>query len=516
MKRTIGFLFLFFLLFTGTVCAAGQVRSKSDLNKRGMIIGVGTGDIAELAVLQEFPNAKIAYYDDKFSGYESVASGKIDAFVYDLRQMELTIESGRAGVQLLDETMDWTTKIAVGISSVSKIPDLENQVNRFIAQMGEAGTLNEMYQRWVVENREEMPPLAAMAQGKAELHLTVGTSGIVPPYSYYGADGLTGYDIELAERFAYWLGADLTFKVYDYGSIIAAASTGQIDVIMANLQVMDERAENFLFSDTLYEEKLGIMVRDADPAEDAKSAALISLWNRVSSSFEKTFIRENRWKLFAEGILNTVVITVLSVLLGTALGFGLFMLCRSGNKAANAVTRFCLSVIHGTPMVVLLMVLFYIVFGKLSVSGSVVAVFGFALTFGSAVFGILNVGIGAIDHGQYEAACALGYSGRKAFFRYILPQALPAMAEPFKHEVIGLIQATAVVGYIAVQDLTKMGDIVRSRTYEAFFPLISVTLIYFLLEGILAFIISRIGRKTDKRQRKQEDILKGVLTHDQN
>ena len=210
------------------------------------------------------------------------------------------------------------------------------------------------------------------------------------------------------------------------------------------------------------------------------------------------------------------MITVLSVLLGTALGFGLFMLCRSGNKAVNAVTHFCLSVIHGTPMVVLLMVLFYIVFGKLSVSGSVVAVFGFALTFGSAVFGILNVGIGAIDHGQYEAACALGYSGRKAFFRYILPQALPAMAEPFEHEVIGLIQATAVVGYIAVQDLTKMGDIVRSRTYEAFFPLISVTLIYFLLEGILAFIISRIGRKTDKRQRKQEDILKGVLTHDQN
>ena len=119
-----------------------------------------------------------------------------------------------------------------------------------------------------------------------------------------------------------------------------------------------------------------------------------------------------------------------------------------------------------------------------------------------------------MDQGQYEAAYALGYSSRRTFFRIILPQALPHVLPAYKGEIVGLIKATAIVGYVAVQDLTKMGDIVRSRTYEAFFPLIAVTIIYFLLEELFRFIVSRISIRTDPKNRKSEDILKGVKTDD--
>ena len=133
---------------------------------------------------------------------------------------------------------------------------------------------------------------------------------------------------------------------------------------------------------------------------------------------------------------------------------------------------------------------------------------------GAAVFGMLKMGVGAVDPGQYEAAYALGYSDRRTFFRIILPQALPHVMPGYRGEVVGLIKATAVVGYIAVQDLTKVGDIVRSRTYEAFFPLIAVTVIYFGMEALLVALVKRLQIRTDPKRRKREDILKGVKTDD--
>ena len=126
----------------------------------------------------------------------------------------------------------------------------------------------------------------------------------------------------------------------------------------------------------------------------------------------------------------------------------------------------------------------------------------------------MKIGVGAIDRGQYEAAYALGHSNIQTFYRIILPQAIPHVLPAYQGEIIGLLKATAVVGYIAVQDLTKMGDIVRSRTYEAFFPLIAVTIIYFILESLFTFVINRIRFVCDPKNRKPEQILKGVDIHD--
>jgi polar amino acid transport system substrate-binding protein len=170
--------------------------------------------------------------------------------------------------------------------------------------------------------------------------------------------------------------------------------------------------------------------------------------------------------------------------------------------------------IQGMPGVVLLMILYYVVFGSFSIGGVAVSVVGFTLTFGTTVFGLLKMGVGAVDEGQREAAYALGYSNRKTFFSIILPQALPHIIAPYKGEVVNLIKATSIVGYIAVQDLTKMGDIVHSRTYEAFFPLIAITIIYFALEGLLGLIVSRIAITFDPKRRTKDKILKGVITDD--
>ena len=157
-----------------------------------------------------------------------------------------------------------------------------------------------------------------------------------------------------------------------------------------------------------------------------------------------------------------------------------------------------------------LLILYYIVFSQARLSGVAISVITFTLIFAAAVFNMLKGGVVAVGTGQMEAAYSLGYTNRTAFFNIILPQVLPHILPSFKSQIKALIKATAVVGYVAVQDLTKMGDIVRSRTYEAFFPLIAVAVFYFLLAGLLIWIVDRVEIWTVHRRRSGEDAGKEV------
>ena len=144
-------------------------------------------------------------------------------------------------------------------------------------------------------------------------------------------------------------------------------------------------------------------------------------------------------------------------------------------------------------------------------SGIVVAIVGFILTFGSFVYDNLDLTVSGVDNGQKEAAYALGYSRNRTFFRIILPQAMKMFVPSYSGEIVNLIKATSVVGYIAVNDLTKMGDIIRGNTYEAFFPLIAVAVIYFAITWIIAGFLGILRKKTEPKRRKNKNILKGVV-----
>ena len=150
-------------------------------------------------------------------------------------------------------------------------------------------------------------------------------------------------------------------------------------------------------------------------------------------------------------------------------------------------------------------------FSEVNIPGAAVSVIAFTLIFAASVFNLLKAGVAAVGTGQMEAAYSLGYTERKAFFNIMLPQVLRHAMPAYKVSIKSLIKATAVVGYVAVQDLTKMGDIVRSRTYEAFFPLIAVAVIYFILAALLIWIVNKIevralpGRKSsDDGEEAQE------------
>lgn len=334
--------------------------------------------------------------------------------------------------------------------------------------------------------------------------VSVAACDSLEPMSYLGEGQLLGLDIETILLIAKELDVHVSFTPMDFSAALSSVGSGKADIACGSVVITDERKEAMDFVE--YLPASYVLIVRAKGADKAES----SLLDSIKSSFEKTFIRESRWKLFLQGIGTTLLIAVLSIIFGTALGFAVYMACRNGNPAANALTRFFTWLIQGMPVVVLLMILYYIIFAKTDVSGTFVAVIGFTLVFGAAVYGMLRSGVGAVPMGQTEAAYALGYGDGRAFFRIILPQAIPHFLPSYKGEIVGLIKASAVVGYIAVQDLTKMGDIVRGRTYEAFFPLIAVAVFYFILAAILTFLVGKIEVNINPRRRRKNDILKGV------
>ncbi len=503
------FILLAMALFLVTGCSGSgnkAITSLEQLSEPGIRIGVPSTIIEYDMLKKDYPNATVIPYTDSPLGYRDVANGRLDVFVYAREEMKLAIEHGTEGVKLLDGTYH-SNDAAVGISPAAKIPNLQEKINTFIRELRADGTLEDMFDRWVLRSEYEMPAIPKAENPK--YHLRVATSGTVMPYSYYVGTQLNGYDIELAYRFASWLGADVEFKVIDYGGIITAAATGEVDCIMANLYRTEENSKTIPFSETLFVVEMTGMVPDS-----ARPAAAKSFWDSIAESFEKTFIRENRWQLLLEGIGTTLLITVLSILLGTALGFGVFLLCRKGNPVANGLTHIMIRLVTGMPTVVLLMVLYYIIFGGLSIPGTIVSVICFTMVFGSAVFAMVNTGVSTVDKGQAEAACSLGFTDRKAFFDVVLPQAMPYIMPNYREQIAALVKATSVVGYVTVQDLTKMGDIIRSRTFEAFFPLLVVALVYFILADLLTALARRLELHTDPKRRTKEKIMKGVKAGD--
>ena len=507
------------LILKGDVPEVGQPAEGirwQDYN--GKKLGVIVGPIMENAAKQFFPDSEYLLLNGYPDCIAALLSKKIDGYLADEPEMKST-HAEQPDIDYIHERLTENDYCFAFRKNDPKSAALCQELNDFLARSWKNGTMQELDDIWFGTDESRKVVNMDDLTGKNGT-VRVITTATDMPYSYIKDGKNVGYDIDLVVRFCRDRGYALELGDVDFSGRIPAIESGKYD-FTTDMNVTPERQEQVLFSDptsyggvVLAVRSEDLTVANVDQNSDDKRPSKQPFLDSIRESFIKTFIRENRYKLFISGVLTTLKITLLSMIFGTLLGFALFMLCRNGNPFANGVTRFCTWLVQGMPMVVLLMILYYVIFGSVSISGVVVAVIGFTLTFGSAVFGLLKMGVGAVDIGQYEAAYALGYSNRRTFFKIILPQALPHVLPAYRGEIVSLIKATAIVGYIAVQDLTKMGDIVRSRTYEAFFPLIAVTIIYFVLEELVGLLVSRITINFDPKRRKAEKILKGVKIDD--
>ena len=223
------------------------------------------------------------------------------------------------------------------------------------------------------------------------------------------------------------------------------------------------------------------------------------MWEKLVADFYQNFIEDNRWKYITDGLQNTLKITFFAVLIGIVLGF-LVAIIRSTyenthRQILNAVCSVYLTVIRGTPVVVQLMIVYFVVFVTVNPGMVPTAILAFGINSGAYVAEIFRSGISSIERGQFEAGRSLGFNYAQTMWYIIMPQAFKNVVPTLANEFIVLLKETSVAGYIGLQDLTKGGDIIKSRTYSAFMPLIAVALIYLCMVMIFSYLVKLLERR---------------------
>lgn len=219
----------------------------------------------------------------------------------------------------------------------------------------------------------------------------------------------------------------------------------------------------------------------------------------------QNLIAEDRWKYIVRGLSTTLQITLFAVILGVVLGFVVAIVRSTYEKThklkfLNAICQLYLTVIRGTPVVVQLLIMYYVIFVSLK-SKLVVAVLAFGINSGAYVAEIIRGGIQSIDDGQFEGGRSLGFTYAQTMIYIILPQVFKNVLPSLANEFIVLLKETSVSGYIAMQDLTKGGDIIRSQTYKAMVPLFIVAAIYLAMVMLFSYLVKLLERRLRNSER---------------
>ena len=231
--------------------------------------------------------------------------------------------------------------------------------------------------------------------------------------------------------------------------------------------------------------------------------------SNLKAQFILNFIEQDRWKMLVTGLGNTLKITLVACLIGICIGVVIAIIRSTWDKnhetmhkgfgksllaVVNAICKLYLTVIRGTPVVVQLMIIYYIIFAS-SRNGIAIAMLAFGINSGAYVAEIVRGGIMSIDAGQFEAGRSLGFNYVQTMRYIIIPQVFKNVLPTLANEFIVLLKETSVSGYVAIRDLTKAGDIIRGVTYSPFMPLIGVALIYLTLVIFFTWLVGKLERR---------------------
>lgn len=463
--------------------------------KLATLIGTIHGDVA----LERLPDIKLSYTNNISDGIQQVINGVIDGFVLDKPVAEYAVIE-TDGIMIYPDEFEKNTNAFACNKNADGLA-LSKQISEYILKIKENGELEEMRSKWFSLDEDKKVVSIPKDCGSGTIDFAVNCT--IVPFTYIKEEKPVGLDIDIMSGFCREYGYGLNIVNLDFSGIIAGISSGKYDVGGSCITVTEERKESMYFTEPYYDG--GIVLILKTEKENSNQSFISS----VKSSFNKTFIRESRWKMVIRGMKMTLFISVFSIIFGTILGFIICMLRMTQNRVVNLLTSVFTRLVQGTPIIVLLLILFYIVFAPCGMNGIWVSIITLALNMSVFVSEMMKSGIESVDKGQNEAALALGYTKSQSFFKIVFPQAVCNFIPVYRGQVITLIQTSSIVGYIGVEDLTRISDIIRARTYEAFFPIIATALIYFMIFGVFTAFLIKIQHLIEPNRKKRK--VKGVI-----
>ncbi|MDO4808191.1 MAG: ABC transporter substrate-binding protein/permease [Coriobacteriales bacterium] len=464
----------------------------------GKTVGMVTGAPFESALRQKSPEVgDVVYCATTSDLITALQSKKIDAFLNNVAVGTLSVNR-YDDLALFPEVFD---EYEIGIA-LPKGSNLTSQFATIINRLRSDGTSDELWNKWTSGDEGDKSVPEQDWEG-ANGTYSVAACQSLEPISYLGNGKMLGFEIEMLLACAKELDVHLDFEPMEFGDVLSYIQSGKADLGCGSILITKERAEAMDFAPT-HKNDLILVVRSAGGAEGSGTSWI----DGIITSFQKTFIKEDRWKLIVSGLCTTAIITLCSGVMGTALGFVTVLLRRRGNRVVGAIVNGFEGLMNRLPIMVVLLVFYYVIFGSSGLSGTVVAILAFTLAFGATSGSIMWNSVKAVDEGQSEASLALGFTGDQTFFGVVLPQAAHQFLPLLSGQIVSLAKQTSVVGYIAVMDLTRAGDVIRGLTMEAFFPLFCVAAIYFALCCVLASVMSFIIGKFDFERKPRT--VKGV------
>ena len=445
---------------------------------KGHSVGVILGSTADI-LLNDYEGIEVFRYGTPTLVLQSLDLGKIDAILVD---SAITINASLAerGMHQVFGGVE-PAEACFGFNYNDQ--ELCDQFNAYLAGLKADGSYEAIKQKWTsgTVHGVEMPVLEYPEDAEP---LNVGILGGDIPFAFVTDNGFAGMEPELLEGFAHSIGRKVVYHEYEFAALAAGLQSGRISIISALMFNTPERAKVVLFSDSYFQSANVCIVNDDTAGKG------VSFWGRVKSAFYNNLVYESRYKIILEGLWVTLVISFWSILLGTVLGA--FLAWRSYSRRKKFWHGFLKvygDIMHGVPLLVILMMMFYVVFASSRLSAIWISIITFAIYFGYASCEIFISGVDGVGKGQTEAARSLGFTKFGAFRYVTLPQAIKRIIPFYEGEAVTLLKETSLVGFIAVVDLTKATDIVQSRTFDAFFPLIIAAVIYFIIAWLISLAL---------------------------
>ena len=485
------------LLCLLTACGAEE---KSDLpvyqemeDLKGKKVGVLTGTFLEEILEKKCPEVEVLRIDTPTDLLQALVSKRCEAFLLDDYMSGYYLNSVKE-VVTLEESF---AQSELGICfAKGKDKELQDQYNAFYNQIKTDGTFDEMYDRWVNHPHEAVMPDISMPKDAKPVRVV--TSSTAPPLCYIENGNLVGLEVEMLNRFGAFIGRPVVWTDMNFSAIIPALVSGTQDIACGGISITPARKESVDFSVPYLVAYVPVCIRAENSVgyvAGADEDNNVSFIDSVRDGFQRNILEEDRYLMIWDGLKLTALISLLASLFGTLMGALICWMRMSSYSLLRHLASFYIALMRGTPVLVLLMIMFYVVFAGTSVDAMMVSVITFGMNFGAYVSEMFRSSINHVDRGQTEAGVALGFTPFKTFIYIVMPQAIKQVLPVYKGELVSLVKMTSIVGYIAVQDLTKVGDIIRSRTFDAFFPLIMVAVLYFILSWIFATVLDLIGKK---------------------
>ena len=460
-----------------------QISSFEDLSDK--IIAVERGAIHPILIKQEprLSGAEISYEVSASTAIGKLLKGGVDAYA-ESSDIAKGIVRRHKGLLILDEKLD---DGSYGIAFQHGSP-LREKFNTAISAMESDGTLARIQEQWEGEDAEEKKVPEQTWEGKNGT-LICGVSPDHEPVCYEDSDGnILGSDIVFILRAAELLDYRIVFEKMSFEDMIPSAAAGQCDLVLSALSITDERAKTVDFSVGYQESGMVFIVRDT-----SVNAGASGLIYRVKNGFRRTLLEGDHWLVLLKGVATTVMISVLTLVLGFLLGSGMFLIKYSGNRPGGILVDTLNAFMTFIPDSTWIVASYYLLSILFHTSNFRAAVFALSVMFGCGFYDTVNSSVDSIGSGEKDAAVSMGYSRMLALRKIYLPRSINSILVQLQDDIVKHIQDTALVEFISVMDLQAVADLISAETLEPFFPIALTALIYIQLGIAGSGLVRRIG-----------------------